>query len=120
MPHILIEYTVDSINNQQLTDVMGKVYQSIVESQLFDETNIKLRAIAIEHYRLGSAGKGFIHVQCRIHQGRTAQQKQLISRLVVECLQGMPLALQVITCEIVEMDRKSYSKFSRQELSVST
>ena len=110
MPHILIEYTVDSINNQQLSDVMRVVYQAVADSQLFNEANIKLRAIAVEHYRLGSAGKGFVHVQSRIHQGRSDQQKQQLSESILQALRSLSLALQEITCEVVEMDRRSYCK----------
>ena len=110
MPHVLIEYTVDSVNNQQLSEIMRVVYQAVADSQLFNEDNIKLRAIAIQHYRLGNAGKGFIHVQSRIHQGRSDQQKQLLSESILQALRSLSLALQVSTCEVVDMDRNSYCK----------
>lgn len=113
MPHVIIEYTEDCVDNQRLANVLEAAYRAVVETQLFREENIKVRAIGIKHYRLGLGATGFIHVQCRIHQGRSEAQKQQLSSRVVEGLRGLSLELQFITCEVVEMDRRSYSKYSR-------
>ncbi len=113
MPHIIVEYTADSLDQSSPGELMQAVYTAVVESQLFKESNIKLRAIPVEHYRLGSSGQGFIHVQCRIHQGRDDAQKQRLSQLIVASLSVQPLPVSVITCEITELHRASYAKYLR-------
>lgn len=92
--------------------MLDALHQTLVASGLFEAGHIKLRAMPLTHYRLGGARQHFLHAQLRIHRGRSEEQKQKLSRRVLETLRGQQWPLQVITVEVVEMDRASYAKFS--------
>lgn len=110
MPHIVIEYPADAVNDSQVEAMLDAVHQSVVASGLFDESHIKLRALPLDHYRLGGRRAPFLHAQLRIHRGRTPEQRQLLSRGVLAVLRAQQWPLVAITVEVVEMERDSYSK----------
>lgn len=111
MPHITLEYTQDTISPSRLQALLDGLYAVIRDSGLFDESHIKLRSLGHEHYRLGNAGKGFLHVSCRIHEGRSEVQREALSRSVVDWLVMQKTGVSVITCEVVEMCQDGYSKW---------
>ncbi len=113
MPHITLEYTHDMIRPQQLSGLLDALYAVVVATGLFDERNIKLRSLGHEHYRLGGGAKGFLHVMCRIHAGRSQAQQKALSQALVDCLEQLDTGVSVITCEVVEMSGPSYSKWSQ-------
>lgn len=112
MPHLIIEYAETTVTDIQVDTMMEAVYQAAVDSGLFEEANIKTRAIPLRYHHLGRDGGGFIHVQCRIHQGRSEQQRRDLSQAVLAALQEIPLAVKVITVEVVEMERATYAKYT--------
>ena len=79
MPHIIIEYSSDCICSDIAASMVDAAYVSVQETELFATKNIKVRAIPVDIYRLGSAQTGYVHVQCRIHSGRTAEQSRRLS-----------------------------------------
>lgn len=115
MPHIIIEYSDDTISPEGTQLMLDKVFEAVEETGLFQPLNIKVRAIPVSYYRLGSAAKGFIHIQCRIHVGRAAEQKKYLTETIVSALQTTFSEIAVITAEVTDMDRGSYSKYSRSE-----
>jgi 5-carboxymethyl-2-hydroxymuconate isomerase len=110
MPHFVIEYSETTVAEIQVDTMMEAVYGAAVDSGLFEEANIKIRAIPLKHYRLGHESGGFIHAQCRIHEGRNAEQKRQLSEAILNALCEIPLSVRVTTVEVVEMDTASYSK----------
>jgi len=112
MPHIIIEYSAESHSKSFHETIMTSAFDTVVDSGLFDEANIKIRLIPIEHYLLAAGKRGFYHIQCRIHRGRTDKQKLNLSKAMVDSLSKLTSHVSVITCEMVEMDRSSYAKWS--------
>lgn len=110
MPHILIEYPADMVDGGQVEVLLDAVHRSVAASGLFDASHIRLRALPLNHYRLGGERAPFLHAQLRIHHGRTPEQKQQLSQTVLAALRAQQWPLNVITVEIVEMERGSYSK----------
>lgn len=110
MPHLIIEYAEDAIAADQVDALVDAVFEAASASGLFDTTNIKSRAIPVRQYRLGASGNGFIHVQCRIHAGRSVTQKQQLSASVLAAVRATGVAVAISTVEIVEMERASYAK----------
>jgi 5-carboxymethyl-2-hydroxymuconate isomerase len=114
MPHIILEYSL-SVEDTELSVEQAKVlvdaaYQAVVQTQLFKEDNIKVRLHPLKFYRLGLDDCGFIHGICRIHSGKTALQKQQLSKSLLVALTGCETAKRVITVEVVEMDTETYAK----------
>ena len=71
MPHFIIEHAAVIDSHQLLTSVR----EAAVNSQLFTGPDIQVRAI--EYYEFQPAL--FVHIQARIWQGRTCEQKHLLS-----------------------------------------
>lgn len=108
MPHCIIEHSA-SLDAKFLLPL---VFSSVKNSQLFapDGADIKVRALAYQHYLVGHSKSDFIHVVLRILSGRTTEQKQQLSALVLETLCELKLAPCSITVEVVDIDRSSYAK----------
>lgn len=109
MPHCVIEHSA-SLNS---ADLVPAVFDAALASGLFaeDGRDIKVRAIAYQDYLTGQEKADFVHVTLRILSGRTAQQKQHLSQIVLQRLSDLSLAKCSITVEVVDMDRASYGKF---------
>jgi len=112
MPHLIIEYPQDCVTDVQIESLLDTLHRAALQSGLFDESHIRLRAVPLNHYRSGGKHKSFIHVQCRIHAGRTDDQKRLLSEAILAAIREQALAVAVITVEVVEMDRASYAKYA--------
>lgn len=113
MPHIIIDYASELASDAQLPPMVDAVHEAVVASGLFDEDHIKTRAIPVMHYRVGDNTGPYIHVQCRIHIGRSDEQRRRLSEAVLAAVRAQGWAAKVITVEVVEMDRLSYAKYTR-------
>ena len=91
--------------------MLDAVHLSAVETALFDESHVRVRAIPVSFYRTGGKCEHFIHTQCRIHTGRDEAQKCRLSEAVLGALKAQGWPVKSITVEVVELDRDSYSKY---------
>ena len=114
MPHLLVEFPQDNVSAEQIELLLDDVHAAAVGTGLFEESHVRIRAIPLLHYRAGGQPEPFIHLQCRIHAGRSDEQKRRLSEAVLAAIREQRLAVAVITVEVVEMDGGSYAKFSRE------
>ena len=112
MPHALIEYTEGLADDGQIESMLDALHTPIAATELFDEQHIRIRACPLHHYRHGGEKRPFIHAQLRIHKGRTIEQKRTLSSEVLATLCAQQWDAEVVTVEVVEMERESYAKFS--------
>ena len=111
MPHIIVEYADDVFNPQGAELLTGMLFVAVEETGLFEPQNIKVRSHPVIVYKTAFEDKGFAHVQCRIHQGRSVDQKKTLTQAVMNVFKKIELSGCVITVEVVDMDTESYSKF---------
>ncbi len=111
MPHLIVEYSADCIDEHEAQAMADAVFRAALDSGLFEMANIKSRTIPITAYRTGVEGKGFVCVRCRIHAGRSGAQKKQLSEAVVAALRELELGVATITAEVIDMDRASYSRY---------
>jgi 5-carboxymethyl-2-hydroxymuconate isomerase len=114
VPHLIIEFPADRLAAGQIESLLDAVHRGAVGTGLFDESHIRIRAIPLEHYRLGGERAPFVHVQCRIHAGRDEAQRQSLSEAVLAAVRAEGLPLKVITVEVVTLSRSDYAKYSAQ------
>ena len=112
MPHLIIEYAQDMEVEEKVPAMLNAVHNAAVASGLFDEGNIKVRAIPLVHYRFGKGRDPFIHAQLRIQVGRNQDQKKALSNAVLKTLREQNWPAGMITVEVVEMDTATYAKYS--------
>ena len=108
MPHCVIEFSSD-ISPEPL---MSSVLKGAIASDLFDKSgsDIKVRAIAFDHYISGATFNSFIHVSLKILSGRSEEQKVSLSNLVLKKIKENGYLNCSITVEIIDIDRASYAK----------
>jgi len=111
MPHCIVEHSA-SLDSELLVPL---VFAGALKSELFetDGRDIKVRAIPYCSYLTGPEKSDFVHVVLKILSGRTVEQKQMLSRLVLAQLQTLELQPCSFTVEVMDIDRASYAKFVR-------
>lgn len=85
MPHLIIEHSHNLPTSE--TNLLNALHDTAASTQLFDPTTIKSRTIEFKHFKLGNNKCGFVHVQAHIIEGRTTEQKQLLSDALLQQLQ---------------------------------
>jgi 5-carboxymethyl-2-hydroxymuconate isomerase len=108
VPHCIIEFSSSLDISPAL--LVEAVHHGVMKSTLFEPSHIKTRALAYEHFRLAEDYNDFIHVTIRLHHGRTTQQKQQLTKLVLRQLEKLSLKSTTITLETVDIDTESYAK----------
>ena len=109
MPHLIVEFSDGPSIANQVEPLLDAIHRAAAATGLFDESHIRVRAVPYTHYRVGGEREPFIHVQCRLHAGRSEAQKRQLSEAVLAAVRGPGWSVKVITVE--EMDRDSYAKY---------
>ena len=113
MPHCIIEYAQTLEPGIQPIKLMEAVYLGSEQSELFDSSDIQVRAIPYNHFYSGNTVQPFVHVCVKIMSGRTLEQREALSSCILEALSLLfisaisPISL---TVEVVEIETESYSK----------
>lgn len=116
MPHIILEHSQDSFTSSTAKTLAKGVFETVKLTGLFKTENIKVRLHPVEIYQLELPNSGFMHVMCRIHPGKTNEQKRLLTQSILTHLESVlkpDIKSQsefVITVEVLEMDRTKYAK----------
>lgn len=113
MPHCIIEYSQELTQEVEVKSLISATFQGAVKSGLFATKDIKIRAIAYNDFYMESTSevqKRFIHVCCKILSGRTLEQRQNLSQLILNQLKIPTIDNISISVEIVDMERESYNK----------
>ena len=79
MPHCIIEYSKDLESELSLSNLLSSIFNGAVESNLFNENDIKVRAIAYDHFTSAESRQNFIHVNAKILSGRSLEQRNNLS-----------------------------------------
>jgi len=112
MPNLIIEFSRELARDEQIPALLMSVHQAAMASGLFIESHIKTRAIPVDYFLTGGVDAPFIHAQLRIKSGRDQAQKKALSEAVLQAIRQQNWPAQVMTVEVVDMDRSSYAKYS--------
>ncbi len=110
MPHCIIEYSKELENKIKPTDLINKVYQGTLKSNLFIDTDIKTRAISYNYYQTGEIKSDFVHITIKILSGRTKEEKIILSNSILNKFKNLNINSISITVEICEIEKETYSK----------
>ncbi len=113
MPHLIIEYAQELATADQVTQMLDAVHDAAYATGLFEQSHIRTRAIPVEFYRTGTSRAPFVHAQLRIHSGRDATQKRLLSGAVLTALCDQGWDAESVTVEVVDMDKQTYARHTR-------
>ena len=110
MPHIIVEYAENIAGDLQIESILMTIHQSIAESGLFKANQIKSRAYPFKEFTNAGGSDPYIHIQARIKSGRDSDNKKQLAEVILAGLSDLNIPASVITIEVIDMDRDSYSK----------
>ena len=109
MPHFVIDCSKDILEIQKPESVLHQVHNDAVNSELFDEGDIKVRLNPfLDNYLVGGKETSFIHVFANIMEGRTTEQKALLSKQIVKGLKAMFPNIPFIAINIRDFEKATY------------
>ena len=109
MPHFIIECSENILNLNKPESTLLSVHKVAVNSDLFDEDDIKVRFNSFkEHYLVGGKKKDFIHVFANIMEGRTTDQKAGLSKEIIKQLKVIFPSVDFIAINIRDFEKATY------------
>ena len=119
MPHFILEYSDNILEDVQPEDVFQKLHELIVENGPFELSAIKSRAIVHTDFYVadGNKSNAFVHLTLSIFKGRDLSVRQTVGNLLLELLKKeFARSCQQLHCsitvEIKEIDTDTYFKES--------
>jgi 5-carboxymethyl-2-hydroxymuconate isomerase len=119
MPHFILEYSDNILEDVQPEDVFQKLHELLVENGPFKLSAIKSRAVAHKDYYVsdGNESNAFVHLTLSIFKGRDLSVRQTVGNLLLELLKKeFDRSYQQLRCsitvEIREINTDTYFKMS--------
>jgi len=110
MPHCVIEYSQELVEIIDIKKLMAAVDDGASDSGLFNQKDIKTRALPYKHYRAGTERHPFVHTIIYLLSGRTVKQKQKLSNRILENkIQILP-NIQNVSVDDRDMETDTYNK----------
>ncbi|MGD2171093.1 MAG: 5-carboxymethyl-2-hydroxymuconate Delta-isomerase [Gammaproteobacteria bacterium] len=110
MPHLIIEYSEEVADQVAITDIIDAAHDGAMSSDLFPEYDIKTRAVGYRDHRTGRTRDSFVHVAVHLLDGRSDEQKAMLSEAVLGRIEPLLPRVASVGVEIVDMHRASYRK----------
>ena len=110
MPHFVIEYSRDLEKSYDIPKVMQIAYDTGVASGEVQAADIKVRAQPYDYFRILNPSDSFLHVTVFLLDGRTDEQKEHISLLLLQNLVEYLQAVTSVSVDIRDMNRVAYKK----------
>ena len=110
MPHCVIEYSQGITDQVEMDALLDAVHRGAMDSELFPEYDIKIRALGYEQHRTGQTEDSFVHVAVHLLSGRSGVQKSMLSEYVLARVEPLLPKVISVSVEIVDIHRESYQK----------
>ena len=108
MPHFVIDCSENIIELKSPEEIIQRVYDIAVATELFNSKDIKVRINPFKYYNTGNANDDFIHVFANIMEGRDISKKSNLSRKIVTELNNMFPDVPIISVNIWDFEKASY------------
>jgi len=109
MPHFVVDCSENILQIHSPEEILRQIHATAEATGLFKKGDIKVRIRAFEYYTIGDAKADFVHVFGNIMEGRTTEQKANLSRQIVTKLKDMFPEVPVISINIREFEKATYS-----------
>jgi 5-carboxymethyl-2-hydroxymuconate isomerase len=108
MPHFIIDCSEEILNQRTADEIMTSVYGVANASGFFAPNDVKVRLRTYQHYQLGEGKKSFIHIFGYIMQGRTTEQKALLSEQIIRKLAMILPDVSFLSINIDDFEAATY------------
>lgn len=112
MPHIIVEYAEEALEQFPINEILMSIHNSITDSGLFKANQIRTRAYPFRHFTNAGGSDPFIHIQARIKSGRDTENKKQLGEVILSGVKQLEMPISVVSVEIIDMDRDSYGKLA--------
>ena len=109
MPQFIIDCSENIIEQESPDAIMQAVYEVAEGTGLFAVNDIKVRLRPYHYFKLGKGKRDFIHIFAHIMEGRSTEQRENLSRRIVERLNEMFPAISILSINIGEFEKATYS-----------
>jgi 5-carboxymethyl-2-hydroxymuconate isomerase len=110
MPHIVIEHSTDGHARYDTTALMRALHDAAAGTGVVQAADLKIRAIAYSDYLVGGQRDGFCHVSLYLLEGRTPEQKVLLSEALRAAMVALLPQTKSLSVDIRDMDAVAYKK----------
>ncbi|MGB0580875.1 MAG: 5-carboxymethyl-2-hydroxymuconate Delta-isomerase [Limisphaerales bacterium] len=109
MPHCILDCSQTIETHAPLDDIIKTVHDAAVDSGLFGQGDVKVRARLFEHYTIGGEKKDFLHIIAYILSGRSEEQREDLSRRIIVALKELLPNVPVLSIDVREINRATYN-----------
>jgi 5-carboxymethyl-2-hydroxymuconate isomerase len=109
MPHFIIDCSENIIEQKSPEEIMQAVHEAADATGLFAVNDTKVRLRPYQYFKLGKGKRNFIHIFGYIMEGRSKEQKENLSRKIIERLNEMFPAISILSINIGEFEKATYS-----------
>ena len=88
---------------------MQAVYDVAEATGLFAVNDIKVQLRPYQYFKLGKGKRNFIHIFGYIMEGRSTEQKENLSKRIIERLNEMFPSISILSINIGEFEKATYS-----------
>lgn len=110
MPHCIIEYSKDLRGKSSIQELVDEVFEATKSSELFNPEDIKVRAKAYKYYKITDTASSFIHIEIKLIEGRSVEQKQALVERVQKAVAALNIKSVVLSIEINDLEKATYYK----------
>ncbi|MCI4568919.1 hypothetical protein [Lysobacter sp. CFH 32150] len=108
MPHFVVDCSQGILQIHDEESIITRLRRVVSASGLFEESDIKIRIRPFGVYAAGSGREDFIHTFAWIMQGRSVEQRAVLSKAIVSELTEMFPLLPRIAANIAEFEQATY------------
>ena len=108
MPHFILDCTENILELQEPKKTIEAVFEVACATGLFERNDIKVRLNPFKYSLVQSGDADFIHVFGNIMEGRTADQKANLSKVIVSKLNELFPEVPIISMNIRDFTKESY------------
>lgn len=112
MPHLVMEYSNSAEDRLNMQGLLEDLHQVVIASGLFSVNDVKSRAVRVHSWLVGEQGNrvDFIHIKLELLEGRSAIQKQTLSRALMKVLTEQASHIDSVTINVRDMARDTFQK----------
>ncbi len=108
MPHFLIDCSDSIFILHSEEEIIENVHRAARSTKLFNENDIKVRVNSFNKYTTGNKVEDFIHVFSHIMEGRSDEQKAILSKTIVQGLLLLLPTVPNIGANVIEFKNANY------------
>ena len=117
MPHCILEYSDNIIENPNSHEILGIINKKLAETKLFSLNDIKSRILVHHDFVVGDgdSDRAFVTINLSILSGRNDEIKKKLSDTLLNCLEeyfseSLNKLKLSLTVQISELDKNTYGR----------